>query len=137
MTRLRTTTGLRTTARLRTTTGLRTTARLRTTTTVFSTIAALPTEVVASAPRLQYIVTAGEALEALDAHREPPAIGPVLSALKTVSRYVQLQPSFMGVGIKFNSIIDDMVTRAEERARREREEYPTYLSAPHTKRGYS
>lgn len=66
----------------------------------------------------------GEALEALDAHREPPAIGPVLSALKTVSRYIQLQPNFIGIGINLNAVIDDLVVRAEERARRERDECP-------------
>jgi tetratricopeptide (TPR) repeat protein len=76
--------------------------------------------------RLQHIVTVGEAIEALDAHRELPEIGPVLAALKTVSRYIQMKPSFIGIGINVNTIIDDMVVRAEERANRERDESPTY-----------
>ena len=80
--------------------------------------------------RLQHIVTVGEALEALDANREPPAIGPVLSALKTVSRYIQLHPNFSGIGIELNTIIEDMVARAEGRACRECDECPTYLPAP-------
>lgn len=69
--------------------------------------------------RLQHIVTVQDALAALAEKREPPKIGGLLRALSTISRYVQLQPNFNGLGINFNNIIDDTVERAERRAQEE------------------
>lgn len=66
--------------------------------------------------RLQHIVTVQDALTALAEKRDPPKIGGFLRALSTVSRYVQLQPNFNGLGINFNNIIDDAVERAERKA---------------------
>ena len=71
--------------------------------------------------RLQHIVTIGEAIEAIRQHQPPPEIGPVASGLKALSRYIQLQPNFCGIGVNLNNIIDDMVAQAEDRARRESE----------------
>jgi len=68
------------------------------------------------AQRLQHIVSVHDALAALSAQREPAKVGPFLSALKAVSRYIQLQPNFNGLGINFNNMIDDTVERAERRA---------------------
>jgi hypothetical protein len=69
--------------------------------------------------RLQHIITVQEALAALAEKREPPKIGGLLRALSALSRYVQLQPNFNGIGINFNNIIDDAVERAERKARDE------------------
>jgi len=76
--------------------------------------------------RLQHIISIGEALEALEAKQELPQLGPILSTLKKVSRYAQLQPNWNGVGLNGNAIIDDFVARAEDRLKREAEETPTY-----------
>ena len=43
-----------------------------------------------------------------------------------VSRYAQLQPNFMGVGIKLNAILDDIVALAEKKVRKEQDEIPSY-----------
>lgn len=63
--------------------------------------------------RLQHLVAVQDALRALAEHKEPAKVGPLLRTLKAVSRYVQLQPNFNGVGINFNNLIDDAVERAE------------------------
>jgi tetratricopeptide (TPR) repeat protein len=65
--------------------------------------------------RLKHLVEVHDALTALSEHREPAKVGPLLRALKAVSRYVQLQPNFSGVGINFNNMIDDAVDRAERK----------------------
>ena len=44
-------------------------------------------------------------------------LGPVIGALSTISRYVQLQPNVAGLGININNMIDDIVERAEKKAR--------------------
>ncbi|RYG98841.1 MAG: hypothetical protein EON58_05880 [Alphaproteobacteria bacterium] len=67
--------------------------------------------------RLQHIVKIGEAIEAIQKDRPLPEAGPMLTGLKALSRYIQLQPNFCGIGLNLNNIIDDMVAQAEERAR--------------------
>ncbi len=67
--------------------------------------------------RLQYIVDVQDALAALAAQKEPVKLGPVIGALSTISRYVQLQPNVAGLGININNMIDDIVERAEKKAR--------------------
>ncbi len=68
--------------------------------------------------RLDCIIAIGDIIEALDAHREPPAIGAPLSAIKWLSRYFQVKPTLFGIGLNGNAIIDDIVARAEDRAKR-------------------
>lgn len=79
--------------------------------------------------RLQYIVKVDEAIEAFDANRQLPGVGPVLLALQTISRYVTLQPNISGVGVNLNALIDDFVAKAVENARRAQDETPTYPPA--------
>jgi tetratricopeptide (TPR) repeat protein len=67
--------------------------------------------------RLQHMVAVQDALSALAANQEPVKVGGLLEALSTLSRYVQMQPNFSGVGFNFNNLIDDMVERAEKNAR--------------------
>ena len=76
--------------------------------------------------RLQHIITIGEALEAIEKEAKGPELGPILSGLKTVSRYVQLNPNYNGIGINGNVIIDDFIARAEKRLREEAKDQPTY-----------
>ncbi len=76
--------------------------------------------------RLQYIVKVDETIEAFDANRQIPDIGPVLSAVQAISRYVKLQPGISGVGINFNALIDDFVAKAVENARQAQNETPAY-----------
>ena len=76
--------------------------------------------------RLEHIVTIGEALEALDKEQATPELGPILSGLKSASRYIQMQPNWAGVGINGNAIINDVVARAEEKAKRAARDLPTY-----------
>ena len=76
--------------------------------------------------RLQHIITIGEALEAIETEARGPELGPILSKLKTVSRYVQLNPNYNGVGINGNVIIDDFIARAEKRLREDAKDQPTY-----------
>lgn len=67
--------------------------------------------------RLRHLDTAQQALDALVAEQDPPELGPVLKAMRTVSRYIQLQPNFNGIGLNINNMIDDLVARAEERSK--------------------
>lgn len=76
--------------------------------------------------RLQYIVTIGEALEALDADQSLPELNPIMAGLKRVSRYIMLQPNWNGIGINGNLIVDDFIDYTRERAKREADEIPTY-----------
>lgn len=79
--------------------------------------------------RLQYIITIGDALEALDDKAAPPPLGPLLSALERVSRYVQLQPNWNGLGIDGNAMIDDFLANAQERLKALEDRTPTYPNA--------
>ena len=54
---------------------------------------------------------------ALAAQKDPVKLGPVIGALSMISRYVQLQPNAAGLGININNMIDDIVERAEKKAR--------------------
>lgn len=76
--------------------------------------------------RLQHIITIADALEALERKKALPELGPILSTLKKVSRYVQLQPNWNGVGINGNAMIDDYVAHAQERLKRQDDDTPTY-----------
>lgn len=76
--------------------------------------------------RLQHIITIGDALEALAKKEDLPQLGPILSTVKKVSRYVQLQPNWNGLGLNGNVIINDFVAYAQNRLKREAEETPTY-----------
>jgi tetratricopeptide (TPR) repeat protein len=76
--------------------------------------------------RLQHIVTIGDAIEALNSEQELPELGPILSALEKVSRYVQLQPNWNGLGINGNAMIDDFLANAQRRLQQQNEEMPTY-----------
>lgn len=42
---------------------------------------------------------------------EPVDVGPLLSILDSLSRYVQLQPNVAGVGLNLNNMIDDYIAR--------------------------
>ena len=53
----------------------------------------------------------------LAAQKDPVKLGPVIGALSMISRYVQLQPNVAGLGININNMIDDIVERAEKKAR--------------------
>lgn len=61
--------------------------------------------------RLQHIVTIQEALDDIASEREPSAVAPLLQRLKALSRYVQLQPNIVGIGLNLNNMIDDLVAR--------------------------
>lgn len=76
--------------------------------------------------RLQYILTIGEALEALDSDKALPDLSPIMAGLKRVSRYVMLQPNWNGIGINGNLIIEDIIDQTRERAKRDTDEIPTY-----------
>lgn len=76
--------------------------------------------------RLQHIVTIGDAIEALDTKQQLPELGPLLSALEKVSRYVQLQPNWNGLGINGNAMIDDFLANAQRRLQQQNEAIPTY-----------
>lgn len=76
--------------------------------------------------RLQHIVTIGDAIEALDTKQQLPELGPILSALEKVSRYVQLQPNWNGLGINANAMIDDFLANAQKRLQQRNEILPTY-----------
>lgn len=64
--------------------------------------------------RLQYIVTAQDAISALEANKPLPRVSGLLTGLKSLSRYVQLQPNFFGIGLNLNNIIDDAIDRASQ-----------------------
>lgn len=79
--------------------------------------------------RLQHIITIGDALEALDDDATLPPLNPFLSALERVSRYVQLQPNWNGLGIDGNAMIDDFLANAQERLKALADRTPTYPDA--------
>ena len=79
--------------------------------------------------RLQHIIMIGDALEALDDKAALPPLGPLLSALERVSRYVQLQPNWNGLGIDGNAMIDDLLANAQERLKALEDRTPTYPDA--------
>ena len=76
--------------------------------------------------RLEYIITAGEALEALARREELPQLSPLLLALGKVSRYAQLQPNWNGIGLNINNMIDDFVAAAQRRLEDAAKDVPTY-----------
>lgn len=62
--------------------------------------------------RLGYLVKVQEALHALEAGEPRVDLGPMLRGLSALSRYTELKPNWMGVGLNFNNMIDDFVARA-------------------------
>jgi len=64
--------------------------------------------------RLQYMVTAQDAISALEADKPLPKVSGFLEGLKSLSRYVQLQPNIFGVGLNLNNMIDDAIDRASQ-----------------------
>jgi len=67
--------------------------------------------------RLRHLDTAQQALDALAEELDPPELGPILKAMKAVSRYIQLQPNFIGIGLNINNMIDDLVARADKQGK--------------------
>lgn len=76
--------------------------------------------------RLQHIVTIGEALEALQNKKPLPEISSLAAGLQRLSRYVMLQPNFIGIGLNGNAMIDDFISNTRERAKPEEEDVPQY-----------
>jgi hypothetical protein len=67
--------------------------------------------------RLEYLVNVQEALRALEAGQPRIDLGPMLKGLSALSRYTELKPNWMGVGLNFNNMIDDFVARASKSTR--------------------
>jgi tetratricopeptide (TPR) repeat protein len=64
--------------------------------------------------RLTHIVTIQDALAALAAQTPLPKAKGLSNFLRSVSRYVQLQPNYNGVGINLNNVLDDVADRLEK-----------------------
>ena len=74
----------------------------------------------------QTLSSIAEALDAIEDEAKGPELGPILSGLKAVSRYVQLNPNYNGIGINGNVLIDDFIARTEKRLREDAMDQPTY-----------
>lgn len=62
--------------------------------------------------RLEYLVNVQEALRALEAGHTRVPLGFLLNGISALSRYTELKPNFMGVGLNLNNLIDDLVALA-------------------------
>lgn len=67
--------------------------------------------------RLEYLVNVQEALRALETGQPAANLGPMLKGLAALSRYTELKPNWMGVGLNFNNMIDDFVAQAAKSGR--------------------
>lgn len=64
--------------------------------------------------RLTHIVTTQEALAALSAQKPLPKAKGLSDFLRSVSRYVQLQPNYNGVGVNLNNVLEDLADRFDK-----------------------
>jgi tetratricopeptide (TPR) repeat protein len=64
--------------------------------------------------RLTHIVTTQDALAALAAQKSLPKAKGLSVFLRSMSRYVQLQPNFNGVGINLNNVLEDVADRLDK-----------------------
>jgi tetratricopeptide (TPR) repeat protein len=66
--------------------------------------------------RLSHIVTVQDALAALAEKRPLPKSSGFLAVLRSLSRYIQLQPNIVGIGINLNNALDDIADRIADRS---------------------